>query len=104
MPTFICTCLVAHFVSSILRGSTTTSLAPFFAARFMRNDITGCDSVVLEPVTSRKSEPASSSIEFDIAPLPTMTARPATVGACQVRLQLSMLLVPIATLANFCIR
>ena len=39
-----------------------------------------------------------------IDPLPTMTARPATVGACQVREQLSMLLVPIATRANFCIR
>ena len=104
MPTFICTCLLAHFVSSIFRGSTTTSLAPFFTARFIRNEMTGCDSVVFEPVTSRKSEPASSSMEFDMAPLPTMTARPATVGACQVRLQLSMLFVPIATRANFCIR
>jgi hypothetical protein len=35
---------------------------------------------------------------------PTMTARPATVGACQVREQLSTLLVPITARANFCIR
>ena len=70
----------------------------------MRREMTGWASVVFEPVTSKKSEPANSSIEFDIAPLPTMTARPATDGACQVREQLSILFVPIATRANFCIR
>src|SRR5438046_9319854 len=35
-------------------------------------------------------------------PAPKTVARPATLGACQVRLQLSMLLLPITTRANFC--
>ena len=34
-------------------------------------------------------------------PAPKMVARPATLGACQVRLQLSMLLLPTTTRANF---
>ena len=37
-------------------------------------------------------------------PAPNTVARPTTLGACQVRLQLSMLLVPMATRANFCAR
>jgi hypothetical protein len=36
-----------------------------------------------------------------MAPLPYMVARPATVGACQVRAQWSMLFVPITPLVNF---
>jgi hypothetical protein len=35
-------------------------------------------------------------------PIPNTVARPATLGACQVRLQLSMLFDPITTRANFC--
>src|SRR5262249_30762910 len=37
-------------------------------------------------------------------PAPNTVARPTTLGACQVRLQLSMLLVPKATRASFCAR
>jgi hypothetical protein len=36
-----------------------------------------------------------------IAPEPKVVARPATEGACQVRAQLSMLLVPITARMNF---
>ena len=66
--------------------------------------MTGWASVEFDPATNRKSVPASSSMEFVMAPLPTMTAIPATVGACQVREQLSILLVPIPMRENFCIR
>ena len=34
-------------------------------------------------------------------PAPNTAARPATLGACQVRLQLSMLFVPITVRTNF---
>ena len=34
--------------------------------------------------------------------MPNTVARPATLGACQVRLQLSMLFEPITMRANFC--
>jgi hypothetical protein len=35
-------------------------------------------------------------------PIPKTAARPATLGACQVRLQLSMLFEPMTARANFC--
>ncbi len=35
-------------------------------------------------------------------PAPNTVARPATLGACQVRLQLSIWLQPITTRTNFC--
>ncbi len=34
--------------------------------------------------------------------MPNTVARPATLGACQVRLQLSMLFEPMTVRANFC--
>jgi len=37
-------------------------------------------------------------------PAPKTAARPATLGACQVRLQLSTLLQPMTARANFCAR
>ena len=46
---------------------------------------------------------AKSAKEFVIAPEPNDIARPATVGACQVRAQLSTLLVPRTARKNFCI-
>jgi hypothetical protein len=45
--------------------------------------------------------PASSAMLLVIAPLPTVVARPATVAACQLRAQLSMLFVPMAARAIF---
>jgi hypothetical protein len=46
----------------------------------------------------------TSSIELDIAPEPSVVARPATVLECQRRAQWSMELVPITCLANLFIR
>jgi hypothetical protein len=57
--------------------------------------------VVLVPTASMSSASVSSAILLVIAPLPTVVARPATVAACQLRAQLSMLLVPMAVRAIF---
>ena len=42
-----------------------------------------------------------SPYELVPPPAPNTVARPTTLGACQVRLQLSMLLLPTTTRANF---
>jgi hypothetical protein len=44
---------------------------------------------------------STSSYELVPPPAPKTVVRPTTLGACQVRLQLSMLLLPITTRANF---
>jgi len=43
-----------------------------------------------------------SRYELVPPPAPNTVARPATEGACQVRLQLSMLLLPRTTRRDFC--
>ena len=43
-----------------------------------------------------------SSYELVPPPAPKTVARPTTLGACQVRLHESMLLLPITDRANFC--
>src|SRR5688572_25284680 len=45
---------------------------------------------------------ATSSYELVPPPAPNTVARPTTLGACQVRLQLSMLLLPRTCRENFC--
>jgi hypothetical protein len=47
---------------------------------------------------------ASSTSRYEEVPppAPKTVARPTTLGACQVRLQLSMLLEPIVARMNFC--
>lgn len=45
---------------------------------------------------------STSLYELVPPPAPKTRARPATLGACHVRLQLSMLLEPMTTRANFC--
>src|SRR3954447_17947993 len=45
---------------------------------------------------------STSRYELVPPPAPNTVARPTTLGACQVRLQESMLFVPIATRVNFC--
>jgi hypothetical protein len=45
---------------------------------------------------------AMSASGFDIAPRPILAARPATVGECQCREQLSIELVPKPERMNFC--
>jgi hypothetical protein len=44
---------------------------------------------------------AISLLEFVIAPLPKVVARPTTVGACHKRAQWSILFVPNTALVNF---
>ena len=69
-------CRFAIFVSQILRGSATTSVAPFRTAFFMRSASTGCASVVFEPITSRKRAFSISGMELVLAPLPNDLTRP----------------------------
>jgi len=38
---------------------------------------------------------------YELVPPPKTVARPTTLGACQVRLQLSMLLLPMTERVNF---
>lgn len=61
----------------------------------------GCASRAFEPHKTMKSAVSISSYDEVPPPTPKTVARPATLGACQVRLQLSMLLLPITTRANF---
>ena len=61
----------------------------------------GCVSRALLPHRTIRSVSSASRYELVPPPAPNTVARPATLGACQVRLQLSMLLLPSTTLANF---
>ena len=94
----------AIVVIQIERGSATTSLAPRRLARFISMAMIGCASVVLLPVTKRKSASRISPIELVIAPAPKVVTRPATVGACQVAAHWCTLLVPNTARASFCTR
>ncbi len=85
---------VAKDVSSMRRGSTTMRRAPRRTAALTRIERTGWDSVVLVPTARMSFASSRSAMLLLIAPRPTMIARPATVGACQVRAQLSTLFVP----------
>ena len=54
---------------------------------------TGWHSVMFVPMQKITSGFSMSISGFDMAPRPMVAASPATVGACQARLQLSMWLV-----------
>ena len=69
-------CRSASFVSQILRGSATISVAPLRTAFFMRSASTGCASVVFEPITNRKRAFSISGMELVLAPLPNDLTRP----------------------------
>ena len=58
---------------------------------------------MLVPMQKITSGFSMSRSGFDMAPLPMVAARPATVGACQARLQLSIYEVPNPARTNFCI-
>ena len=62
----------------------------------------GCVSRALLPHRRTRSVSSASRYELVPPPAPNTVARPATEGACQVRLQLSMLLLPMTTRLNFC--
>ena len=61
----------------------------------------GCVSRALLPHRKMTSVFSASSYEDVPPPAPKTVARPTTEGACQVRLQLSMLLLPTAVRMNF---
>ena len=62
----------------------------------------GCASRAFELQRRTKSHSSTSRYELVPPPAPKTAARPATLGACHVRLQLSILLLPRTTRANFC--
>jgi hypothetical protein len=62
----------------------------------------GCVSRAFDPQRKMRSVSSVSRYETVPPPAPKTVARPATLGACQVRLQESMLLLPTTTRANFC--
>src|SRR5215470_2306776 len=94
VPTLRPSQVSAHSADVVRRGSTTQSLAPFWIP-FNRwwNQI-GCASRAFDPQRKAKSQCSASSYELVEPPAPRMVVRPTTEGACQVRLQLSMLLLP----------
>src|SRR3954471_23872682 len=61
----------------------------------------GCASRAFDPHRNTTSVFSASSYEEVDPPAPNTVARPTTLGACQVRLQLSMLFVPNADRASF---
>ena len=61
----------------------------------------GWVSRALDPHSTIRSVSSTSRYELVPPPAPNTAARPATLGACQVRLQLSMLLLPMTARANF---
>ena len=89
--------------SGMRRGSATIIFAPRASAFFNRVAATGWHSVMLVPMQKMTSGFSMSSRGLDMAPRPIVAARPATVGACQARLQLSIWWVPNPARMNFCI-
>src|SRR5678815_1441861 len=60
-----------------------------------------CASRAFDPHKKTKSVCSASSYELVLPPAPKIVVRPTTEGACQVRLQLSTLLLPKTCRANF---
>src|SRR6478735_3931651 len=83
-----------HIADDVRRGSTTCSVAPFWIPFNKWWNQIGCASRAFDPQRKEKSQCSASSYELVEPPAPKMVVRPTTEGACQVRLQLSMLLFP----------
>jgi len=79
----------------------TTSLAPFRSPFRTWWKKMGCVSRAFDPHRRMRSEFSTSSYELVPPPAPNTVARPTTLGACQVRLQLSTLLLPRTWRMNF---
>jgi hypothetical protein len=92
----------AHAADEVRRGSTTWSLAPRRMALRTWWKKMGCVSRAFDPHRRMTSVSSTSRYELVPPPAPKTVARPATLGACQVRLQLSMLLLPTTARASFC--
>ena len=91
----------AHSAEPVRRGSTTYSRAPLLTPRSRWWKKIGWVSRAFEPHRTIRSVFSISSYELVPPPAPKMVARPATDGACQVLLQLSMLLLPRTVRLNF---
>src|SRR6185503_2898232 len=92
----------AHSADDVRRGSTAISRAPRRTPRRRWWKKIGCVSRALLPHRTIRSVSSTSRYEFVPPPAPNTVARPATLGACHVRLQLSMLLLPRIVRLNFC--
>src|ERR1051326_7303785 len=84
----------APSADDVRRGSTAYSRAPLRTPRRRWWKKIGCVSRAFEPQSTIRSVSSASRYELVPPPAPNTVARPATDGACQVRLQLSMLLLP----------
>ena len=91
----------AHSAELVRRGSTVISRAPRFTPFRRWWKKIGCVSRAFEPHRRTRSVSSISRYELVPPPAPNTVARPATEGACQVRLQLSMLLLPRTVRENF---
>ena len=91
----------AHWAELVLRGSIANRRAPLWMPRSRWWKKIGWVSRAFEPQRRTTSVSSISRYELVPPPAPKMVARPATDGACQVLLQLSMLLLPRTVRLNF---
>src|SRR3954470_9237796 len=91
----------AHCAELVRRGSMTYRRVPFRIPLSRWWNQIGCASRAFDPHRNTTSVFSASSYEEVDPPAPNTVARPTTLGACHVRLQLSMLLLPKATRASF---
>src|SRR5213593_1990405 len=91
----------AHSVELVRLGSTAISLAPLRTPRSRWWKKIGWVSRAFEPQRMMTSVSSASRYDEVPPPAPNTVARPATLGACQVRLQLSMLLLCMTARVNF---
>lgn len=101
LPTSMPSQTSAHSAELVRRGSTAYSRAPLRTPRRTWWKKIGCVSRALLPQRTIRSVSSTSRYELVPPPAPKTVARPATEGACQVRLQLSMLLLPRTTRESF---
>src|SRR6266568_1529678 len=101
LPTSMPSHVSAHSAELVRRGSTATNRAPLRTPRSRWWKKIGCVSRAFEPHRMTRSVSSVSRYEEVPPPAPNTVARPTTLGACQVRLQLSTLLLPITTRVNF---
>ena len=101
VPTFSPSQTSAQRAELVRRGSTQYSRAPLRTPVMTWWKKIGWVSRAFEPQRMMTSVSSTSRYEDVPPPAPKTVARPTTEGACQVRLQESMLFVPIATRMNF---
>jgi len=82
----------------------TNSSAPFRTPLSRWWKKIGCVSRAFDPHRTMTSVSSISRYELVPPPAPNTVARPTTLGACQVRLQLSTLFEPMTVRANFWVR